>query len=278
MYYGLSIPNFGDYGDVRALAELAFDAERSGWDGFFVWDHLNLPEPQPMADPWVALTAIALRTNRIRLGPMVTPIPRRRPWKLARETLSIEQVSEGRLILGVGLGYFPQEEFAHFGDEADAKLRAAKLDEGLTMLAGLWSNQPFTFEGQYYRAQNVHMLPAPIQQPRIPVWVAGIWPNKAPFRRAARWDGVFPIGNSPKPLAPVQIEEIVAYVKAHRESAEPFDVVYGYKLTGADPKQDAAHVAPYATAGVTWWVESPEECSLAEMRERIRRGPPKIDK
>ncbi len=276
MQYGLSIPNFGDYGDVRALAALAFDAEQAGWDGFFVWDHLNLPEPQPMVDPWVALAAIALRTSRIRLGPMVTPIPRRRPWKLARETLSIEQISDGRLILGVGLGYFPQEEFAHFGDEADAKLRAAMLDEGLTMLAGFWSNQAFSFQGDYFRAQHVHMLPAPIQQPRIPVWVAGVWPNKAPFRRAARWDGVFPIGNSPELLSPAQIAEIVAYIKTHRESTEPFDVVYGYKLTGNDQTQDAGQVARYIEAGVTWWVESPEECLLAEMRERIRRGPPKM--
>ena len=275
MHYGLSIPNFGDYGDVRALAELAYEAEQSGWDGFFVWDHLNLPEPQPMVDPWVALTAIALRTSRIRLGPMVTPIPRRRPWKLARETLSIEQVSNGRLILGVGLGYFPQEEFAHFGDEPDAKLRAAMLDEGLAMLAGFWSGRPFTFEGEHFRAENVHMLPAPLQQPRIPVWVAGVWPNKAPFRRAARWDGVFPIGNSPAPLSPAQIEEIVAYVRQQRADDTPFDVVYGYKLTGEDPIADVAAVTPYRAAVLTWWVESPEGCSLAEMRERIRRGPPR---
>lgn len=275
MHYGLSIPNFGDYGDVRALAELAYEAEQSGWDGFFVWDHLNLPEPQPMVDPWVALTAIALRTSRIRLGPMVTPIPRRRPWKLARETLSIEQVSDGRLILGVGLGYFPQEEFAHFGDEPDAKLRAAMLDEGLAMLAGFWSNRPFTFAGEHFRAEHVHMLPAPIQQPRIPVWVAGVWPNKAPFRRAARWDGVFPIGNSPAPLSPTQIAEIVAYVRQQRADDTPFDVVYGYKLAGEDPIADIAAVTPYRAAGLTWWVESPEECSLAEMRTRIRRGPPR---
>lgn len=127
-----------------------------------------------MTDPWVALTAIALRTQRIRLGPMVTPIPRRRPWKLARETLSIEQISDGRLVLGVGLGYFPSEEFADFGEEPDAKVRAGKLDEGLAIFAGLWSDEPFSFAGEHFQVNSVHMQPSPVQQPRIPIWVAGV--------------------------------------------------------------------------------------------------------
>ncbi len=276
MHYGLSIPNFGEYGDPRILAALAHETEEAGWDGFFVWDHLNLPSPLPMTDPWVALTAIALRTQRIRLGPMVTPIPRRRPWKLARETLSLDQVSAGRLILGVGLGYFPGEEFADFGEEPDAKVRAGKLDEGLAILAGLWRNEPFSFAGEHFQIHNVHMQPAPVQQPRIPIWVASVWPNKAPFRRAAHWDGVFPIGTDATPLSPTAIQAVVAYVKAHRESHELFDVVYSHWTSGADQAKDAALVAPYHEAGVTWWLESPENHTLAEMQQRIRKGPPKL--
>lgn len=277
MRFGLTIPNFGDYGDPRVLAALAHEAEESGWDGFFVWDHLNLPSPLPMADPWIALAAIALQTKHIRLGPMVTPIARRRPWKLARETLSIDQIAEGRLILGVGLGYFPEEEFAQFGEEPDAKIRAAKLDEGLAILAGFWANTPFSFAGEHFQVQQVHMMPASVQQPRIPVWVAGVWPNKAPFRRAARWDGVFPIGNETiNPLTPAHLREIVAYVAAHRQSPAPFDVIYGHWLSGEDRAKDAAQVAAYQEAGVTWWLESPEDHSLTELRQRIRRGPANV--
>lgn len=277
MRFGLTIPNFGDYGDPRVLAALAHEAEESGWDGFFVWDHLNLPSPLPMVDPWIALAAIALQTKHIRLGPMVTPIARRRPWKLARETLSIDQIAEGRLILGVGLGYFPEEEFARFGEEPDAKLRAAKLDEGLAVLTGLWANAPFSFAGEHFQVQQVHMQPTSVQQPRIPVWVAGVWPNKAPFRRAARWDGVFPIGDATiNPLTPTHLREVVTYVAAQRQSSAPFDVIYGHWLDGADRAQDAARVAEYQEAGVTWWLESPEEHSLAEVRQRIRRGPANV--
>ena len=259
------------------LAALAHEVEESGWDGFFIWDHINLTLPLPMADPWVALTAIALSTQHIRLGPMVTPIPRRRPWKLARETLSLDQLSEGRLTLGVGLGYLAEEEFANFGDEPDAKLRAGKLDEGLAILAGLWSNQPFSFAGEHFQIKNVHMQPAPVQHPRIPIWVAGVWPNKAPLRRAARWDGIFPIGNATlNPLPPAEIKTIVAYVWEHRESAAPFDVIYGHWTSGEDRAKDAALVAPYAEAGVTWWLESPEGHTLAEVRQRIHKGPPRV--
>lgn len=279
MHYGFITPNWGDYGDPRLLAELAHEAEAAGWEGFFIWDHIKWPAQDPTADPWVALAAMAMRTERIRLGTLVTALPRRRPWKLARETLTLDHLSGGRLILGVGLGYFTNEEFAAFGEETDAKIRAAKLDEGLDVLTGLWSGEPFSYDGTQYQVKNVCFTPPPVQQPRIPIWVAGTWPIKAPFRRAARWDGVFPIGQDfEKPLTPAEIRDIAAYIKEHRVSTEPFEIVRGGQTLGRDAAEDAAIVVPYAEAGLTWWLEArlPWLSSLAEVRERIRKGPPRV--
>lgn len=279
MHYGISTPNFGDYSDPRLLAELAREAEAAGWEGFFIWDHIKWPPSQePVADPWVALAAMAMRTEHIRLGPMVTPLPRRRPWKLARETVTLDRLSGGRLILGVGSGYFQQEEFEAFGEAGDPKVRAAKLDEGLEVLTGLWSGEPFSYDGTQYQVKNTCFIPPPVQQPRIPIWVAGTWPIKAPFRRAARWDGVLPIARDfEKPLTPAEIRDMVAYIKEHRASGDPFEVMYGGQTSGREVAEDAAIVAPYAEAGLTWWLEYrlPWLSSLAEVRERVRKGPPR---
>src|SRR5438067_4066679 len=194
MRYGVSMPNFADYGDVHTLVELAREAEAAGWDGFFLWEHMIFWRDLrvPIVDPWVALAAIAAGTERISLGPMVTPVARRRPWKLARETVSLDHLSRGRLILGVGLGDPADADFGVFGEETDAKVRARKLDEGLNVLAGLWGGEPFSYRGEHYRVEETVFLPRPVQSPRIPVWVGGWWPHKPPLRRAARWDGVFP--------------------------------------------------------------------------------------
>jgi alkanesulfonate monooxygenase SsuD/methylene tetrahydromethanopterin reductase-like flavin-dependent oxidoreductase (luciferase family) len=278
VYYGVSAPNFGDYSDTRLLADLAHEAEVAGWDGFFVWDHLTWPSRDPGVDPWLALAAIAMSTTRIRLGPMVTVPPRRRPWKLARETVTLDHLSDGRLILGVGLGYNQHEEFEAFGEVADPKLRAVQLDEGLEVLTGLWSGKPFSFEGTQYHVQEACFLPAPRQQPRIPIWVAGGWPTKAPFRRAARWDGVIPMGRpaSNGRITPPEVREMVAYIQEHRTSAAAFDVVTGGWTDGKDQARDAAEITPFAEAGVTWWMEPANLRTPMDMRERIRIGPPRV--
>ena len=158
MYYGIYVPNFGDETNVRMLATLAREAEEASWDGFFVWDHIlyRSNPPVSMVDPWVALTAIAMTTERIRIGTTVTPLARRHPWKLARETVSLDHLSRGRLILGVGLGDPPKVEFAQFGEESDDRIRAAKLDEGLEVVTGLWSGKPFRYQGTHYRIQRSH--------------------------------------------------------------------------------------------------------------------------
>ena len=170
MHFGIHLPIFGPYGDALRLADLAAEAEEAGWDGFFLWD--AVANALPLVDPWVALTAIALNTKRIRLGPLVTPLSRRRPWKVARETVSLDHLSHGRLILGAGSGGDP-EEFDDLGEARDPKIRAAMLEEGLEVLINLWSGKTFTFEGSYYHIQTAQFLPRPLQSPRIPIWVGG---------------------------------------------------------------------------------------------------------
>jgi len=273
--FGLSIPNFAPFDDLRQVTELAREAEANGWDGFFLWDHIHLTQ-RPMLDPWVALASIAVATERIRIGTMVTPVARRRPWKLARETVTLDHLSGGRLILGVGLGHPPEPEFAAFGEETDDGVRARRLDEGLDVLAGLWSGEPFSYQGEEFTVEGALFLPKPVQQPRIPVWVAGVWPHRAPMRRAARWDGAFPMQNDPATgqlvwLAPRDVEEILAFVREQRDPDAPFDLAIGRPLRVDDPQRARDLVAELEAAGATWWMES--AAGPDDLRERIRQRP-----
>ena len=280
MKYGIYTPNFGAQTDARLLSELARDAEEAGWDGFFIWDHIlaSRNQPHPVVDPWVTLAAIAMTTQHIRIGTSVTPVARRRPWKLARETVTLDHLSGGRLILSVGLGAPPDADFADFGDESDARIRAQLLDEGLAILAGLWSNKPFHHQGKHYQIRETTFHPPPVQQPRIPIWVGGMWPNRAPFRRAARWDGAFPILKGSQPVSSQDLQEVRAYIDAHRESDLPFDLVTRGYTPGNELEKSRAMMTRYAEAGLTWWLESlsPFRDDPAKMRERIWQGPPKI--
>ncbi len=196
---------------------------------------------------------------------MVTPLARRRPWKLARETVTLDHLSGGRLILGVGLGDPAPEEFTRLGEDADDRVRAEKLDEGLEILTGLWSGEPFSYTGEHYQLDNVTFLPRPVQQPRIPIWVAGLWPNRRPFRRAARFDGAVPVKVGPSPgmpglLSPEELPEPLAYVRKHRQSDAPFDVNASAAIP-TDPAQARDIVDAFAAAGATWlqeWQPNPE--------------------
>ena len=289
MKYAINIINFGDCGDAATLAELARTAEDVGWDGFFVWDHIAWDgRIMPMVDPWVALTAIATSTNRIRIGAMVTPLPRRRPWKFARETVSLDYLSSGRMIVGVGIGD-ALAEFKNLGEEADLKTRGAMLDEGLQVVNGLWSGKPFSFVGEHYTVKDAQFLPATLQQPRIPIWVGGKWPNRAPFRRAAQWDGVFPIFSGTDPVSyPTQNREMMRFLLDHRESDDPFDVTVQGTTPGNDLMRAADVATEYAEAGVTWWQEAINERRpdlieragkaswLDAVRWRIQQGPPRM--
>ncbi len=289
--YGINVPNFGDYWNPIMLAELAYDAEDAGWDGFFLWDHISgvkdwrVPVGDslvpiacaPFADPWIAPAAVAMETKRIRIGALVTPLARRRPWKLARETVSLDHLSDGRLIVGVGLGGQPRE-FTDFGEDGDAKMRAGKLDEGLDVLTGLWEGKEFSYSGRYFKLNKVTFRPRPVQSPRIPIWVACFWPNKKPLRRASRFDGVVPApADWTKRITPQDVKEISAYVAKYRVDSRPFNVMIGGQ-TPPDREKGSEIVQPYVEAGTTWWSEdiSGWRGSFEAMRDRIKQGPPKV--
>jgi alkanesulfonate monooxygenase SsuD/methylene tetrahydromethanopterin reductase-like flavin-dependent oxidoreductase (luciferase family) len=284
MRYAIHFHNFGPYADPRLLAELAREAEDAGWDGVFVCDYLTARSArgaEPVANPWIALAAIAGATSRVRLGPMVTPLPRRRPGQLASETVTLDHLSGGRLTLGVGSGTGLDQSFSPFGEELDLRRRAEMLDEGLNVLAGLWQGEPFRFAGAHYQVDGAQHLPRPVQRPRIPVWVAGTWPHRRPFRRAARWDGFFADVEGVdwmkgETMSPDDLREIVAYVRSQRAAGGPFDAVIGGH-SPAEPGRAAEFLAPYVAAGLTWWVEGihPAFGSMDELRERVRRGPPR---
>jgi alkanesulfonate monooxygenase SsuD/methylene tetrahydromethanopterin reductase-like flavin-dependent oxidoreductase (luciferase family) len=285
MQFGMNVPIFGEYADVRLLAELATEAEIAGWDGFWVWDHIQWSgedegEPRrPSVDPVIALTMIAAATRRMRLGPMVLPLARRRPWKVARELTTLDHLSNGRLTVGVGLGAPAGLEFGDFGEPTDARVRAAKLDEGLDVLSGLWTGEPFDYAGEHYRVPRAELLPRPVQHP-VPIWVGGEWPaSRAPFRRAARFAGVHPMLSSVPPEdQPAAIHDLLTFLRRLRGDDRPFDVAYGVDTAGDGGEADRELVSRFAEAGVTWWIEpiSHWRGPLADIRERVRRGPPRL--
>ena len=273
MRFALNVPNVGEYGDARLLAELAREAEETGWDGFFVWDHIAWEDAENYADPWISLSAIAVDTGRIRIGPMVTPLPRRRPWKVAHESTTLERLCGGRLTLGGR-----EREFGFFGEEPDAKRRAAMLDEGLDILTSMWGGKPFSHEGEHYRIAEARLTPPPAQRPRVPIWVAGTWLRKGPFRRALRRDGYAPVGTAESPLTPEDVREMADFVSERRTDDERFDIRISGSTSGENPDEVRRTVVEFAEAGATWWDEtlSPAGMSLTEAHQRIRLGPPDL--
>ena len=240
---GIFVAPFEELADARLLAELAARAEAAGWDGFFLWDHVDYRPPvTALADPWVCMAAIAYATERVKIGPLITPPARRRIHKLARETATLDRLSGGRLIFGAGLGSDNSGEFSKFGEEADAKARAQLLDEGLDQLVAYWDGG---FE------------PRPLQQPRIPVWLAARWPNRKPVRRALKWDGLFPIDLP----GPDELAELVAEVRAERPD-DGFEIVVT-NPAGTDPE-------PWEVAGATWCLTGfGNQPTLAEVKAAI---------
>lgn len=280
MKFGLDIPTAGEYANAHTLATLAAEAEEAGWEGFFLWDVFFAKDQPtvPIVDPWIALAAIAMRTHRIHIGAMLTPLPRRRPWQVVRQTVALDHLSNGRLIFGAALGY-QALDFTPFNEEYDPKIRAEKLDEGLEVLTGLWSGETFSFQGKHYQVNEVPLLPKPLQSPRIPVWLASGWPRHKPLQRAARWDGVYLMTVNQVTgefLTPEEIREIMTYVNTHREATDPFDVAVNGEFP-ADSRQRAEMIQRYSEAGATWLVEleAPSQ-SFEEYRERIRQGPPGV--
>jgi alkanesulfonate monooxygenase SsuD/methylene tetrahydromethanopterin reductase-like flavin-dependent oxidoreductase (luciferase family) len=282
MHYGLSLPNGGPWGDARSLAELARVAEDAGWDGVFLEDYIVWQSHQdtPTHDPWVALAAIALRTQRIKIGTSVTPLTRRRPWKVARECVTLDHLSHGRMVLGVGLGDTGEHvgadvSFTHFEAAAAPSVRAERLDEALAILAGLWTGEPFAFAGKYYQIQETTFLPRPVQTPRIPIWVGGGFPLKGPTRRAARWDGSCMYKAKEHWMQPDDVRALQALVREERGTLEGYDIGVGGAPRDPDTEKQRAYMQAVAEAGATWWFEylPPDTGDYDFVRAHLAGGP-----
>jgi len=276
MKYGFVLPN----GDARTAAEFAQMAEQAGWDAFFVW------EPVWGIDAWVCLTAAAMVTSRIRLGTLLSPLSRMRPWKVASETATLDNLSNGRVILSVGLGA-TDTGFSAFGEETDRRTRAELLDEALDILTGLWAGQPFSYQGAHYQVRETDFYPPPppIQRPRIPIWVVGLWPSKKSMSRVLAYDGllpnVFDEHKQHQKLTPADVGEMAAFIAANRTQTTPFDIIVEGETPGADPQGTAAIIQPWIDAGATWWIEAMWEAPRdAQGRQafltRLKQGPPGI--
>lgn len=281
MKYGFVFPG----GDVRTLAEMAAEAEEAGWDGVFIPDCIHIgseSDPMPAFDPWVVLAAMAMRTERVRLGTMLTPVSRRRPWKLAREVATLDQLSNGRMVLPVGLGALDDAGFAKVGEATDRKIRAQMLDEGLAILAGLWSGRPFSYEGEYYHLQEMTFLPPPVQSPRVPIWVVGAWPRMKSMRRVLHWDGLLPNklndDGSFAETTPADIGEMKRFIDKQRSETTPFDIIWEGRTPGEERERAAALVRPWEEAGATWWMEAMWEAPNGpdDVHRRVRQGPPRM--
>ncbi|MDH2426518.1 LLM class flavin-dependent oxidoreductase [Sphaerisporangium sp. TRM90804] len=261
----LWFPLFDELADPLAVARLAAEAEEAGWDGFFVWDRLTWPAPvERIADPWISLAAAATATESLRLGPMVTPVARRRPAKLARETASLDRLSGGRLTLGVGLGGdLYGAELARTGEQVDDRVRAEMLDEALGVLTSAWSGRPVRHRGPHYVIDDLTFLPTPVQ-PRVPIWAAGYAGRRGPLRRAATLDGFFPV----ELRHPDQLAEIGETIHALRpDPTAPYDLAVPLP-PGTDP-------TAYAAAGATWCLTEfdPDAMTLDHIRGVLQDGP-----
>jgi alkanesulfonate monooxygenase SsuD/methylene tetrahydromethanopterin reductase-like flavin-dependent oxidoreductase (luciferase family) len=278
MRFGVIAPNFST---ADRLIALATSSEHHGWDGFLLWDHVHREgePPPPLSDSWTTLAAAAALTERIRLGTWITPVPRRRPHVLARQVATVDHISAGRAVLGVGLGSRGAGnelgELARFGDEVDARRRAVRLDEGIAAIVGLWSGKKFTLDGETTHVKDATFLPRPVQLPRVPIWVACEWPHRRPLARAARWDGVAPIkivDGEYEFMTPDDVAELVAEVHRLRSKdhvGEPFDVVV---VPGPPPRATAEE---FAAAGATWMMIGSDGGPgwEDELGELVARGP-----
>lgn len=270
MKCGIVLP----YGDAKAAMELAVLAEDHGWDGFFVW------EPVWGIDAWVALTAAAARTSKIRLGTLLSPLSRMRPWKIASEYATLDNLSGGRVILSVGLGAV-DTGFDDFGEEVDVRARAELMDEALNIVTGLWNGQPFSYDGKHYHLKptEFHPPPPPVQQT---IWVVGLLGSQKSMARAARYQGLLPSVRADdgawRKLEPDDVREM-RRICSQAGCADHFDIVVEGTTPGDDVAKVRSEVEAWEGAGATWWIETMWEAQfesdpLTPVADRIRQGPP----
>jgi alkanesulfonate monooxygenase SsuD/methylene tetrahydromethanopterin reductase-like flavin-dependent oxidoreductase (luciferase family) len=276
--FAIELAGAGVTADPRVLADLARMAEESGWDGVFLEDYIVHHTGAPTSDPWVALAAMAVATSRVRLGTEVTSLSRRRPWKLARELTTLDHLSEGRMILGVGLGDVNDRGFGAVGESTSVRARAERVDESLAIIDGLWRGVPFSFSGTHYQVDEVTFQPVPVQQPRVPIWIGGGWPNAGVKRRAPKWDGICAYvetgGEGWVDHSPSSVEEMKLLVGESRGSLAGYDIVTGGTRRKADWSQEKDLIDSLADAGATWWVEYVDPLAdLNDTRTAVSRGP-----
>jgi alkanesulfonate monooxygenase SsuD/methylene tetrahydromethanopterin reductase-like flavin-dependent oxidoreductase (luciferase family) len=277
MKHGLFLPPFDGLADVERMAELAVLAEEAGWDGFFVWDHLRYPAPvRDILDPYACLAVMAARTSRITLGPMVTPLNRRRPQVVARQAVALDRLAKGRLVMGFGIGDdYPGGELACFGELTNAVERGRALDEGIAIFRGLVSGEEVNVTGEFFKAHEVTFQPTAYRASGIPVWTAGRWPNPAPVRRAARHQGMMVI----QITEPEQVVDLKAKLSEAGADLDHFDVVvWGQRDEKMIYREDERY-AEWARAGVTWFLTGPGPFNLDydEVRQYVAAGPPHYD-
>ena len=283
MKFGFILPTSAP----EICADLAQLAEESGWDGVFIPDCIAIETPTipplPAFDPWVTLAAMATRTQRVRLGTMLTAVPRRRPWKLAREVMTLDHLSGGRAILAAGIGAAQDDAgFYKVGEPMDLKTRAERLGRGFGHPRRPVARRAYHFHGRHYHVDGLTLLPRPVQQPRVPLWVVGVWPRPRSLDRALRYDGLLPQkqaepGQPAGPITPDDLRALRAYIAAHRPSPAPFDLIAEGETPAGSPRQAADQVRPFAEAGATWWLESRWTAGddwEAVVRQRLSAGPP----
>ena len=281
MKYGLFLPLYGEFADPARVVDVARQAEQAGWDGLFVWDHVYGGEGVPVGDAFVALAAVAAVTTKIRLGPLVTPLARRRPWVVARQTTSVDHLSRGRFIFGTGLGDEGWSgEMTAFSERAQEEdERAALLDEAIAVLLQFWSGKPVRHDGQWLQVVSAAFLPAPLKRPRIPVWVSARWPRRNPLRRAAHVDGILPVWTEVRDL---RVSPDVAEVRKIREEVVRLGAPRRHDLVlrgVLGPKWTAEaldYLRVIENAGATWWLEAFDHDEPASaVLDRTMAGPPR---
>ena len=279
MRYAISISPAGPGGDPASMAELAAAAEKAGWDGIFLEDYIVYQGQvgTPTYDPWVTMAAMTVATSRVRLGTSVTPLPRRRPWQLASEAVTLDHLSQGRLILGVGSGDTQDPGFTATGEPLRRAIRAELLDESLEIVTRLWTGEPVTFRGRHFKLDGLRMSPRPVQQPRIPVWIGGQWTLSGVRARVTRWDGSCaykgPTDQEWQDMTAADVRDIRAAVG----DRPGFDIAIGGRQRDADWDREREHVRTIASAGATWWVEWVKPGDRQATIDAVRRGPLRAD-